>query len=210
MAEGDIWISAFATNSNLVVGTRIDQEDPSWQALEQGREILIEQLPLQIFGRYRDQFFEEGVPDLFCGAAGIAVSEGIKGVFSAHNLGTAKLYPASLYLHDRKTLVTPNLYVLNSQETIEAFIPEQCQNVRAPYKHRSQPKPSPTAKWGMPYTLRDDDIAVIPSKTGDLDLWMDKWLGYAFFFSDPIKQAICDGGYAKLFDFKKCKEAVLH
>ncbi len=210
MAEGDIWISAIVNNSALLVETQIDREEPAWRAKAEGRAVRAEDLPLRLYGEYRDQFFEEGVPDVFFGPAGITISENLHSVFASYNLGVAKMYPASLYLHDRNTLVTPSLYVLGVREDVEAFVPEQCQNVRERYKHRSQAKPSPETKWKMPYTLQDGDIAVLPSKTEGLDFWSDKWLDSSLFFSDPLKQALCEGGYAKLFDFKKCKEAVLH
>ena len=210
MAEGDIWISAIANNSDLLVGMEIDRDEPGWRAKAEGLAVRAEDLPFRLYGKYRDAFFEKGAPDMFFGPGGIKISENLHHVFAAYNLGSAKIYPANLYLHDRKTLVVPNLYILGVREDVEAFVPEQCQNVRARYKHRSQAKPSPETKWKMPYTLQDGDIAVLPSKTEGVDFWSDKWLDSSLFFSDALKQALCEGGYAKLFDFKKCKEAVLH
>ncbi|MGR3712196.1 MAG: hypothetical protein ACU0A6_03625 [Shimia sp.] len=210
MADGDIWISAILGNSDLIVGTEIDREESAWQAIVQNREVSAEHLPVRVYGAYRDQFFEEGLPDLFMGAGGVKISQDLKDILMAYDLGAVEVFQASLYLHDRKTLIASNLHLLGIRKEIEAFVPEQCQNVRARYKHRSQAKPSPEAKWKMPFTLQDGDIAVMPSRTEDLDFWSDKWLWDALFFSDPLKQALCEGGYAKLFDFKKCKKALLH
>ena len=210
MAVGDIWISAIVNNSDLLVATQIDRQEPAWQAIAKGHAVRAEDLPCRLYGEYRDQFFEDGLPDVFFGAGGTKLTPDLKDILVGHNLGSATVFPASLYLNDRKTLVAPELFILGYDDNVEAFVPEQCQNLRARYKHRSRPEPSPEAKWKMPYSLQDGDIAVLPSKTGDLDFWADKWLDSALFFSDPLKQALCDGGYAKLFDFKKCKEAVLH
>ncbi|NVK14182.1 MAG: hypothetical protein HWE35_08370 [Rhodobacteraceae bacterium] len=205
MAEGDTWVSSVLTDSSLVVGTDIDRSEPAWQAIERGEPPAAEDLPIRIYAKYKNQIFNEKLPQLFFGSGGIKISKNLAEVIQKFNLGRTDIRRAQLFLHDRKTPIDQPLCSLGSLEKMKLLAPNECKNLRGHVVTRHLPNPPPPAEWGMPWELQDGDIAIVSNKANSLDTWTDANLKGSWFFSDCMKQALCDAGYAKLFQFRKCR-----
>ncbi|TLP61448.1 hypothetical protein FEE96_14490 [Parasedimentitalea maritima] len=210
MAEGDIWVSNVLNNSSLVIGTNIDREEPAWKTIAQGKKPADEELPIRIYAMYKDQAFTKKFPELFEGGGGTKISPQLEGIFRKFDLGASWICPAQLFLYDRATPVDHQFSIYGGREKLQFLIPEESEGLRGYPVTRQQPNPPPPDVWEMPWELKDNDIAIAPRDLGGLDIWYDPKLHGAMFFSDSLKQALCDGGYARLFKFYKCKVIAVH
>ncbi|WIY26504.1 hypothetical protein [Parasedimentitalea psychrophila] len=210
MAEDDIWVSNVLNNSNLVIGTDIDREEPAWVTIGKGEKPAQADLPIRIYAMYKDQTFTKKFPDLFDGGGGTKISPPLEAIFRKFNLGSSWICPAQLFLYDRMTLVDHTFSIFAGWETLQFLVPEESEGLRGYPVTRQQPNPPPPDVWGVPWELKDGDIAIAPRDLDGLDFWYDSRLRGAVFFSDPLKQSLCDGGYCRLFKFRKCKVIAVH
>lgn len=210
MAEGDIWVSNVLNNSSLVIGTNIDREEPAWKTIAQGKKPADEELPIRIYAMYKDQAFTKKFPELFEGGGGTKISPRLEGIFRKFNLGASWICPAQLFLYDRATPVDHQFSIYGGWDKVQFVVPEESRDLQGGVVTRSRPNPPPPEVWGMPWELKDGDIAIAPRDLGGLDIWYDSKLRGALFFSDPLKQALCDGGYARLFNFYNCRVIAVH
>ena len=210
MAEGDIWVSNVLNNSSLVIGTNIDREELAWKAIAQGGKPSDVELPIRIYAMFKDQTFTKKFPELFEGGGGTKISPQLEGIFRKFNLGSSWICPAQLFLYDRATPVDHQFSIFAGWDKLQFLVPEESRDLQGGVVTRSRSNPPPPEVWGMPWELKDDDIAIAPRELGGLDIWYDSKLRGALFFSDRLKQALCDGGYARLFKFCKCKVIAVH
>lgn len=210
MAEEDIWVSSVLNNSSLTVGTEINRDEPAWKAIEQGRDPLPEELPLRIYSRYRDETFEKKLPHLFFGAGGIKISPQLVSIFEQHDLGKKTMRPAQFFLNDRTTLANIQHSVFSTFEKRSFLLVDESKRLRGRTPNRHNPNPAPPEAWGMPYEMEDDDLAVMPASSNSLDLWCDTKTKGGLFFSDKLKQALCQEGFGRLFKFYRCRVLRMH
>ena len=210
MAEGDFWISAVLNDSSRVVGTDIDRSEPAWQAIRRGEVPAAEELPIRIYAMYRNQKFPKKMPELFEGGGGTKISPRLAAIFRRFNIGSTWICPAELYRHDRVTRVDRDFSIMAGWDKPNFLVEEESRGLKGRVVTRHRPNPPPPDVWRMPLDMKDGDIAIAPRQLDGLDLWYDPKLCGGLFFSDRLKAALCEGGYARLFKFRKCRVLPLH
>lgn len=210
MAAGDIWVSFVLNNSSLTVGTEIDRDEPAWKAIARGDVPDEGDFPIRLYDTYIGETFTQKVPELFQGGGGVKISPQLAEIFRKFNLGPSWIYPAQLYLHDRKTPVDHALSIFAGWKKLELLVPDQSTGLRGMEFRARRPNPPPPDVWGVPIDPKDGDIAITARDLDGLDIWYDKSLRGSLFFSDPLKRALCDGGYARLFNFYQTNVIPVH
>ncbi|MCP4195177.1 MAG: hypothetical protein GY768_31640 [Planctomycetaceae bacterium] len=210
MADGYIWVSNVLNDSSLVVGTDVDSEESARKSIFKREYPANKDLPARLYAHYKDEAFDKGLPELFTGGGGTKISPKLADIFRQFNLGSGRTCPLKLYLHDRKTPVDLEIFLLYWWEQRQFLDLEKSIGLRGRRPSRVQPNPPPPDKWGVPWELSDGDIVIAPRDLGGLDFWYDTKLRGALFFSNRLCQALRDAGYARLFKFRKCTVLPVH
>lgn len=209
MAEGDVWISKFFTDTSYVRGFEVDWDAPGWREISKKRSPPPETLPLPVYAEYRDDTLQD-LPPVFQGGGGVNVCPALADVFRRFNLveggdGKGGVFPIQLYLHDRKTPVRTDYSVLVYGGKKEGgLIPEESRGLRAG-KYAS----IPPAHWTLS-EIKDGDIAVRATVRSGSDLWFDPKLLSEVFMSDRLVQALQDAGFAQHFKPIRCRVVEYH
>lgn len=209
MAEGDVWISKFFSDSNYVRGGKVDWDTPGWREVAQKRPPPPDTLPLPVYADEKHETYENLPPVFVGGGGGVSVCREMADVFRRFDLveaslGTGGVYPIQLYLHDRVTPVRSDYFVLVYGGNKDGLIPEESHGLRVG-KYASMP---PTS-W-MVSEPKDGDIAVRSSVRSGADLWFDPKLTRAVFMSDRLVQALREAGFAKHFRPVRCRVVEVH
>lgn len=203
MAEGDIWISHFFSDSMYVYGVTVDWDAPGWREVAQKRPPPPETLPLPVYAELRDDTLQD-LPPVFQGGGGINVCPALADVFRRFDLvegGDSKggVFPIQLFLSDRKTRVRTDYSVLVYGGKKAGLIPEESKGLRA-----GKYAPNPPERWILS-TISDGDIALRASVRSGSDFWFDQKLQSGVFMSDRLVQALRDAGFAEHFNPIRCR-----
>ncbi|NRB16222.1 MAG: hypothetical protein HRU33_01265 [Rhodobacteraceae bacterium] len=120
---------------------------------------------------YKEQAFSIKFPELFEGGGGTKISPRLEAIFRKFNLSSSWICPAKLFLYDRMTPVDHIFSIFAFQEKRQFLVPEESRGLQGGVVTRSRPNPPPPAVWGMPWEVKDGDLAVAPRGLGRLDLW---------------------------------------
>ena len=125
-----------------------------------------------------------------------AVDQSVAKLFERFDLGDGGIYPTELYLYDRQTRIDADYVYLDFGNAKTSTRPDDS---------KLKPNPYRSGHWGLPSPLRDGDVAVDRTALEGPDLWIDPQVQLAFFFSDPLAQALESAGVAKAFRLKSCR-----
>lgn len=209
LAEGDVWISGFFSDSTYVHGVKVDWDSAGWREVAQKRHPPPETLPLPVYAEYQDDTLQD-LPPVFQGGGGVNVCPAMADVFRQFDLvadgdGKGGVFPIQLFLYDRKTPVRTDYSVLvYGGFKLGSLIPEESKGLRAG-KYASDPP----QRW-MLSKIGDGDIAVCASVRSGSDIWFDPKLQSAVFMSDRLVHALKDAGFAKYFNPIRCRVIEIH
>jgi hypothetical protein len=215
MGEGSmseyVWISDMMNDSELSLYVTTDALERDQEAffegekrLKKGLSVPQESCPMRIWGNMdkSDDYYEnlKEVPDLFGCQGYYIVSERAANVLKQFDLGGGALYPVreGIYQDDNATQVAGNYFTWIFGNVKSGFL--EADSPRADALVNGE------RDWcSMPIMLRDNDIAVSSSVTGNPDVWIDRALFKSVFLSGPLGEALSCAGLAKAFHLKKCR-----
>ena len=140
----------------------------------------------------------------FAAGGGLNVCAPLAGVFRRFDLGTGGVVPIKLFKFDRTTLVEAEYFLLTIIDRKETFLPEQSQNLFVALRT------TPPMPGGMPLEPKDGDIAVSEKARIGSELWFDVKLPNALFMSGRLVAALKEAGFARIFNFVKCRVISFH
>ncbi len=143
MADGYIWVSNVLNDSSLVVGTDVDSEESARKSIFKREYPANKDLPARLYAHYKDEAFDKGLPELFTGGGGTKISPKLADIFRQFNLGSGRTCPLKLYLHDRKTPVDLEIFLLYWWEQRQFLDLEKSIGLRGRRPSRVQPNPPP-------------------------------------------------------------------
>ncbi|MDZ4065291.1 MAG: hypothetical protein U1E06_00305 [Tabrizicola sp.] len=113
--------------------------------------------------------------------------------------------PIQFFLYDRTTPVEADYFTLvYGGQRRDEVIPDESKGLRVP-KYAS----NPPSRWLLS-TIKDGDIAVRPTARSGPDIWFDTRLHSEVFISNRLVQALEDSGFAKHFQFIRCRVVEWH
>lgn len=204
MADGDVWISKFFSDSTYVRGGKVDWDAPGWRDVKEKRQPPPETLPLPVYADEKYETYETLPPVFVGGGGGVSVCAAMADVFRRFDLveaglGKGGVFPVQLYLHDRVTPVRADYSVLVYGGNKDGLIPEESQGLRT-----GKYAPKPPTSW-MVSEPKDGEIAVSATVRSGSDVWFDQKLSNAVFLSGRLVQALKEAGFAKHFKPIRCR-----
>ncbi|TCP43013.1 hypothetical protein [Rhodovulum marinum] len=198
MAQDRVWVSAIKTDSSLVKGLEKDESEPGWVALNERRDPAEQDLPVHLYGKYRDDPLKD-LPPLFMGGSGISMSGQIAAPMLNFDLGRTLLLPLRILLADRTTEIGAEraFYTIPRYHVFEALAPED-----SPALRQSE---YDDAQWLLPRAPKDGDVAVKPQALEAPAIWFDSRLINGFFMSGPLVAALQEAGVARYWQLFECR-----
>ncbi|NSX55455.1 imm11 family protein [Parasulfitobacter algicola] len=201
MSKDTVWVSRAMMDSTLMKGFDhdnyfVDKENAldAMRRNEKGEPLPADRFPKEMYGEYRDEKVKKQ-PDIFNAGGFWTVSAECADVLRQFDLGQTSLYPVKILQHDRTTPVEGTYFCLNFGETKDAFVSEESPRARERGYNA----------WGLPYGVKDGEMAIKPDALKGVDLWMDQRVKDAFFLSDPLVKALKAAKLTRRFGLRKCR-----
>ena len=140
--------------------------------------------------------------DVFTGAGGLKVNEGIANVLGQFDLGPGRLAPVQLYLYDRETAVDLHYWVCPIKSAKDGFLPTESPKARSGNISPAQPPPS---FWRMPWRPMDGEIAVKASVLEGADWWHELGLMQSLIVRGTVVKALKEKNLDRHFNFTRCR-----
>jgi hypothetical protein len=177
----------------------IDRAAEHGRKIGRGDPVSREEYPSMIFAIYPNRTHARQ-PDLFNTVRGTVVSEATAEVLRQMDLGQTRLFPVTLYQHDRTTPVEGTYHFLHIAEHKRALLPAQSSGLNKPYDNKDL--------WTFFGTeIKDDDLMLDASALSGVDLWLDPSLRRSVFMSDRLAQALKAAKLSKRFGLRRCRTA---
>lgn len=200
-----VWFSDVRQHTSLVMPVHtdvsVDNEDAAitGQRLNQnGKPVPAELCPTMIWGDDRATIFGR-MPDLFYARSQWIVSSRAAAVLQRHDLGAGALYPVTkgVFEKDARTRVEGDYHCWTFGNTKSALLPDGSRNLRPP--------DVAGLWWGMAWKPMDDEVAVSRAALDGPEIWLDRMLFKAIFFSGPLGDALVQAGLGKAFHLHRCQ-----
>ncbi|WP_298911271.1 DUF1629 domain-containing protein [uncultured Aliiroseovarius sp.] len=197
-----VWFSKVFVDSTLLkgFGSDVHEHDRVRAVDAMRRNVLGEDLPSERFAKefwyeYPDKKIRK-VPDFAMIGGYWVVSNEMKQVLEQFDLGKTTFYPTKLYEHDRKTEVAGTHYCINFAEVKDSFLPEHSPEVKKPYDSVDY--------YNLEAWMEEGLVAVSGDTFGGVDLWLEKNLRQALFFSDRLVSALKKAKLTRRLSLRKC------
>ncbi len=197
-------MSPFFRDTRYVRGGKVDWEAPGWSEIKEKRLPPQETLPLTMYANEKGETYKNLQP-AFSAGGGLNVCAPLADVFRRFDLGIGGVVPIQIFKFDRATLVDADYFLVTGIDQKEAFLPDESQNLFVGYRTTTPP-----TRWSMPLEPKDGDIAVSARACAGSDMWFDPKILSALFMSDRLAAALREAGFARLFNFVKCRIIPLH
>ncbi|MEO8374598.1 MAG: hypothetical protein ABI471_05195 [Sphingomonas bacterium] len=202
-----VWISrATGDESNLrPLKHSFSNDDQRKIALEWSRANLdgyplgSDFFPHEIWGISSAKEKDYKLPNFFLAGSFCVVSAAAATVLQQFDLGEGGLYPVKVLKNDHETPVGGEWFCINFGNRKSAFLPQSSQNIYDDYIRNGE------KGWFLKEKAQDNDVAVSPLALTGPDIWVDPDVGYAFFVSDSLANALRKAEVDKGFFLTKCR-----
>lgn len=164
-----------------------------------GPDLTVSEYPDYIFFNLRDlpDKRKDSLPDVFMGVGGLAyVSGALHDLMQQFDLGGTRFGEVPLYEYDQETKRPGRWYFLHIREDHRTLVPEASIGL----EHTNV-----AGRWKTDLS-GNHEVALDPSRVGELDLWRDRSLRNGVFVSDRLKKAIKSAGLStRWLGFRPCK-----
>jgi hypothetical protein len=141
------------------------------------------------------------LPEAFYANGYIVVQEKCAEVFRQFDLGENSLVPKKIYQNDRTTPVEGQFYILNFGTVKDTLIPEKSTSLTGPINHASG------TMWRFPLKTADDQVVLSSKALEGPDMWHEKSMFEAIFFSERLWRALEKAKLTKPFMGFRCQIA---
>ena len=206
MAEGEVYISHFFSDTRFIRGGKVDWDAPGWREIKEKRRPSQAALPLSVFAGEKRETFQNLPAAFTAGGGGLNVSKKLAEVLQRHDLGEGGVVPTKLYQFEQTSPVDGDFYMvmLFLFEKKVTLMPRESRNIK-PMMY----EPDPPTRW-MTLGVSDGDVAVSASAQGGVDMWFDPTLPIMLFMSGRLVDALTQAGFADVFNPIKCRVVPFH
>ncbi|MEO8530741.1 MAG: hypothetical protein ABI459_05935, partial [Deltaproteobacteria bacterium] len=111
MAEGEVYVSTFFSDTRFIRGGKVDWDAPGWRDIKERRLPPAETYPLSMYADEKRETYRNLQP-AFAGGGGMNVCTPLAEVFRRFNLGGGGIVPIKIFQFDRVTPVDADYYLI--------------------------------------------------------------------------------------------------
>jgi hypothetical protein len=166
---------------------------------KKGKPVPREYCPKEIWVKKDYKYLNDSsLPPLFYTSSHWFVSGSVAEILRGHDMGDGALYPVVALKSDRVSRFGGEYYCWIFGNSKSAFLEEQSPDV---------PEMDGVGRslCVMPWTMKDDDVAVSADALGSPDVWVDPKLFKSVFFSGGLPEALISVGLKNKFRLCRCR-----